>query len=283
MRVNLICIRISRRLLPWQAVYQGLGIGMGWFRKHQWAAVQRRRFADLQAQPPEERRALFAGPDGAAWIEAAALYGLVEAQVLLGQMYLDRGNAALALQWFEAAAGAGYAPAVNMVGRCCEKGWGMEPDLAEAARRYQQAAEAGLDWAQYNLANLLLYGLGVLCDRSQAFDWYGRAARQGHAKSMNMLARFHEEGWDRPKDSAQAAAWYRRAAEAGDFRAQYNLATLLAQRGRRSEALAWLERAFAHGSPDFLAQAGAVLRASGDLTLQAIGRRAAARSSLVGR
>lgn len=68
-----------------------------------------------------------------------------------------------------------------------------------------------------------------------------------------MLARFHEGGWDRARDPALAAAWYRRDAEAGDFRAQYNLATLMAQ----------------HGSPDVLAQAGAALRASGDPALWA--------------
>lgn len=76
--------------------------------------------------------------------------------MLLGQSLLDCGEAAVALRWFEAAAGAGFAPARNMVGRCLEMGWGVEPDLAEAARHYRQAAEAGLDWGQLNLANLLL-------------------------------------------------------------------------------------------------------------------------------
>lgn len=251
---------------------------MRWLRKSRQPAPERRSFAALQALLPEQRRAAFAGEDGRSWIEAAALYGLVEAQVLLGQSLLDRGDAALALPWFKAAAGAGCAPACNMVGRCFELGWGVAPDLAEAARHYRQAAEAGLDWGQFNLANLLLYGLGAPCDRPEAFRWYMRAAQQGHAKSMNMLARFHEEGWGRPKDPAQAVAWYRRAAEAGDFRAQYNLATLLALHGRHTEALAWLDRAFAHGSPDFLAQAGAALRASSNPAFQAIGRRAEAES-----
>ena len=245
---------------------------MGWLRKPRKPAPTRRSFAELQALPPEQRRAAFAGKEGHSWIEAAALYGLVEAQVLLGQVLLDRGDAARALPWFKAAAGAGYAPARNMVGRCFEMGWGVEPDLAEAARHYRQAAELGLDWGQFNLANLLLYGLGAPRDRSEAFRWYMCAAQQGHAKAMNMLARFHEEGWDRLRDPEQAAVWYRRAADAGDFRGQYNLATLLAEQGRRAEALVWLNQALEHGSPDFLAQAGAALRANGDPAFQAIGR-----------
>lgn len=243
---------------------------MGWFRRRPVAATERRRFADLQAMPPEARRAALAGKDGPGWIEAAASCGMAEAQVLLGQLRLDDGNAPLALRWFEAAAGAGHPPAINMVGRCFEKGWGVGPDPAEAARHYRRAAELGLDWGQFNLANLVLYGLGAPRDRPQAFGWYGRAARQGHAKSMNMLGRFHEEGWDRPKDAVQAVTWYQRAAEAGDFRGQFNLATLLVQNGRRAEALCWLNKALASGSPDFLAQAAALL-AGRDPAVQTFG------------
>lgn len=246
-----------------------------WFgRRHRMVAVKR-RFADLQAMPAEQRRAAFTGAGGADWIEAAATYGLVEAQLQFGQALLD-SDPALALRWFRAAAGAGYAPALNMVGRCLEKGWGADIDLTNAARHYRMAADRGLDWGQFNLANMLLYGLGVARDRVSAFEWYERAAAQGHAKAMNMLARCHEEGWDRPRDPDAALRWYRRAAQGGDYRGQFNLGTLLSQHGDGVEALAWFEAALAAGDADFVAEAGATLIGSADPAHRALGRRALA-------
>lgn len=221
----------------------------------------------------EQRDAALTGSEAKDWIEAAARYGLVEAQLLLGQACLDAGDDGQALAWFRVAATTSHAGAINMVGRCYELGWGTPPDPAEAATYYRRAAEQGLDWAQFNLANLLLYGLGLEQDRRGAYELYARAAAQGHAKSLNMLGRFHEEGWDRPRDMARAASCYATAAEAGDFRAQFNVGMLLAGAGRYEEASRWIERAFASASPDFLLQAGDLLRASGDPYLQAVAGR----------
>ena len=163
-------------------------------------------FSQLQAMQPGEMRALVtAGPAAASEaIAAAARYGLVEAQTILGQMLLDgtgvKRDPTTALQWFEAAAGGRHPEAMNMCGRCYELGWGTEIDLSRAAHRYSQAALAGHDWGQFNLANLLLHGLGVPRDRRAALEWYRLAAEQGHAKSMNLIGRFHDEGWDMPTD-----------------------------------------------------------------------------------
>ena len=97
--------------------------------------------------------------EAARLLKAAALYGLVEAQTLFGQMLLDghgvARDQAAAANWFAIAAGAGHPPACNMLGRCSERGWGLPVDLPRAAACYRQAAEAGLDWGQYNLASLL--------------------------------------------------------------------------------------------------------------------------------
>jgi len=223
----------------------------------------RPRFAALQAAAPAKRAAALAGAARDGWIEAAAAYGLVEAQLLFGQILLDRNQAELALRWFRAAAGAGYAPAVNMVGRCLELGWGTPADPAAAAVQYRRAAEQGLDWAQFNLGMLLLYGLGLERDRRQAAQWFGRAAAQRHAKAANMLGRCHEEGWTGPRDLALASRWYAAAAAWGDYRGQYNLGTLLLQCDRPA-ALLLFAQALAGGSADFRAEAAAALSASGD-------------------
>lgn len=240
-----------------------------WFGRRRPAARPRQRFAELQAMPPAQRSAALAGPDRAGWLEAASRYGLLEAQLLLAQHLLDAGDAQQAFAWFGAAAASGNPAAVNMVGRCHERGWGVPSDPAEAARHYRRAAERGLDWAQDNLANLLLQGRGVPQDRGQAFALYRRAAGQGHAKSLNMLGRCYEEGWERLPDRGRAARCYAAAAAGGDFRGQFNLALMLAEQGRPEDACAWLARAFRQGSPDFLHDAVARLRASPDPALRA--------------
>jgi len=194
--------------------------------------------------------------DAVAWLDAAARYGLVEAQVALGQCLLDGHgqppDAAGAVRWFTIAAEAGYPPAMNMLGRCLEKGWGTPADLPCAASCYRRAAERSLDWGQYNLANMLLRGRGVLQDRGAAYGWFLCAARQGHAKSMNLVARFLEEGWEMPADPAAAWAWYRRSAEGGDYRGQYNWGSCLARQNRLAEAAIWFRLAAATATSDLL-------------------------------
>jgi TPR repeat protein len=166
---------------------------------------------------------------------------------------------------------AGHPPAANMLGRCLERGWGGEPDMTQAAAWYRRAAEATLDWGQYNLANMLLRGRGVTRDLPQALAWFRRAADQGHAKSMNLTGRILEEGWVGPIDELAAAAWYRWAADGGDFRAQYNLGTLLARAGRLDEAVRCFTQAGAGGSQDFRGYAALELLQRLEATLRRVG------------
>jgi TPR repeat protein len=243
-------------------------------------------FSELQGLSSDELAEKLAGParQAALWLQAAARYGLVEAQTILGQVLLDgRGIAqdrTAAAGWFAIAAGAGYAPAINMLGRCFELGWGMKIDLARAAACYRRAADARLDWGQYNLANMLLRGRGVPRDRGLALALYRLAAEQGHAKSINMVGRFIEEGWEMPADPAVAGDWYRRAAHGGDFRAQYNLASVLAANGDVVEAETWLRRAMDGATPEFLALMGRRLAGSAEPRLRQLGALAAKRAAL---
>ncbi|WP_158743920.1 tetratricopeptide repeat protein [Acidisphaera sp. L21] len=244
-------------------------------------ARQSLTLSGLVALPAAERKAALAADAGhtVQLVYQAACHGLPEAQTTLGQMLLDgRGtpaDGAAARRWFALAAQHGHAPAANMLGRCLERGWGGEPDMASAARLYRQGAETGLDWAQYNLANMLLRGRGLDRDVPQSWSWFLAAAEQGHAKSMNLVARFLEGGWLGQVDLSAAEAWYRRAADGGDFRAQYNLATLLVEQGRTGEALSWLDQAGVTGSEDFRRIAADQLLARTDPRLHAIGLRIA--------
>lgn len=224
-------------------------------------------FTDLQRMGPEVLRARISrNPEEAArWVAAAALNGLVNAQIAWGQMLVDGHGVSrdpeAGLRWFRVAADAGSAEGINMVGRCHELGWGVAADAAGAAGHYRVAAGMGHAWAQFNLATLLLDGRGVAADRREALVWYVRAARGGNAKAMTMIGRYLELGWDRPARPRAALRWYRRGAEGEDYRGQFDYARLLLERtGRLDLAYGWFERGIENGVPAFCRNVGMALR-----------------------
>nr|EPB95027.1 Sel1 domain-containing protein repeat-containing protein [Pseudomonas plecoglossicida NB2011] len=204
-------------------------------------------------------------------ILAAAGEGVVEAQLLLGQILLDgRGieqDAIVARRWFGIAAQGGSAMAYNMLGRCLEHAWGGEADLAQAAIHYARAADAGLDWGLYNLGNLLATGRGLPANQAQALLCYEKAAHLGHAKSMNLYGRYLEHGIAIAPSPVRAVRWYRRSAEAGDFRGMFSLAMVLFERGQMAEAGSWLDQAREAGNLNFLRSALVTLQGAGPMLM----------------
>jgi TPR repeat protein len=234
---------------------------------------------DLSSLGAEQWRAVLAAESqhAVAWMEQAARLGHAEAQAVLGQWLLDGHgrppDAGQGLHWFLCAAQRGHAMAMNMAGRCHEQGWGTTPDAEKAAHWYRQALPCGLPESRYNLANLLAAGRGVARDPAQAFELYRQAADQGYAKAFAKLGRFHEDGLVVPRDADAAFACYRRGAEGGDFRGQFCYAGMLAARGRRAEALAWLARVLETATPRYLEQAGALLLQSPEREVRGMGER----------
>lgn len=208
--------------------------------------------------------------------DTAAPPTLVEVQLVLGQMHLDRKEPAAALEWFRSAARSGDARAFNMLGRCHEKGWGVRASPATAARYYRKAADRGDTWALFNLADLYYRGEGVLQDDASAYMLYAAAARRGHVKSLNMLGLFHESGRAVPADAGQAGDFYRAAAEGGDCWGCFNHARTLIANDEIETALTWFERAFHTGFSQFYRAMGEALAGLGDPRLAAIAARSLA-------
>lgn len=227
----------------------------GLARIHRREDLSGERFAALLAGAPR---------DAARAVLAAAQAGLLEAQLMLGQLLLDgRGIArdpALALTWFRIAGEQGHPMGWNMLGRCHEHGWGCARDLPRAADAYARAAAGGLDWGMYNHANLLATGRGVARDPVAAFTLYQAAAELGHAKSMNLVGRCYEDGLGVAADPQLAYHWYRRSAEAGDFRGQFSHAAVLIAHGKIDEARHWLSQALQDGNLKFLRVASSALQ-----------------------
>ncbi|MFG1429704.1 tetratricopeptide repeat protein [Xanthobacter sp. V2C-8] len=202
-----------------------------------------------------------------------------EVHLALGQMCLDRGDRAHALDWFRAAARAGNACAFNMIGRCHDLGWGTAPDPAAAVPYFRRAAAMGDGWALFNLADLHARGRGVAHDDPVAYALYLEAARRGIGRAYNMLGLFHEAGRAVPADREKAADFFRAGGEIGDCWAAFNLGRLLLEDGARKAALPWLEQALETGFPHFHQAMAEAIGEQDDPALAALARRAAARAA----
>ncbi|MEH2524073.1 MULTISPECIES: tetratricopeptide repeat protein [unclassified Bradyrhizobium] len=90
---------------------------------------------------------------------------------------------------------------------------GLRPALADAAsdrdmaNRYEQAAQAGDDDAQFYLGALHSAGVGRSRSDAEAFRWFSRAADQGHAHAMLIVAGLYASGRGITKDNVKAYSW----------------------------------------------------------------------------
>ena len=204
---------------------------------------------------------------------------VVDAQLLLGQLALDRGEYHTAIDWFRIAARSGDPRGYNMLGRCFERGWGTAVDARRAAAHYRRAAKLGDAWGMFNLADLFARGFGVERNEREAYRLYTEAARLGLLKALNMIGLFYEDGRVVGRDRAQARAFFLSGAEGGDCWAQFNYARLLIEDGDIESALPWLERTFESGFPDFWANLRIVFIDHADHRLADIAQRAHRMSS----
>ena len=99
-------------------------------------------------------------------------------------------------------------------------------DYDTALQEFKQAAEAGLDLAQYNMAVLYFTGRGVEQDYAEAFRWTEMAAEQGHLNAQFNLGALYYTGTGTAANLEKSLQWYTLAAESQHAEAQYNLATM---------------------------------------------------------
>ena len=202
-----------------------------------------------------------------------AMDGNVEAQRALGMMYYNgKGvpqDAAKAMEWFQKAAGQGYAAAQYNLGEMYynENPFGDQPidavvrkDNTKAAEWYQKAAEQGFTEAQVKLGGMYFNGEGVPKNATKTVEWWEKAAAQEHAATQRNLGMMYREGLGVPKNPVKAKQWYQKAAEQGDAEAQYSLGRMY--HGGRGvpkdsvKAVQWYQKAAMQGHPDAQAALG---------------------------
>lgn len=175
----------------------------------------------------------------------AAEQGSVDAQLLLGTMYLDGlgvpQDIAQAEMWLRRAAEQGHPVAQHYLGGMYLLGYGVARDAIEAEKWYRLAAEQGLAESQTALGLYYRYQ-----DPEAAVELLTRAAEQGDALAQAALADIYYLGDGVSQDYAKAAKWSRLAAAQGDVGSQERLGDMYL-RGRGvpqdyAEAANWFHK-----------------------------------------
>ena len=120
----------------------------------------------------------------------------------------EHGDYSTALTLWRPLADQGDAQAQYNLGRMYDYGWGVSPDLVQAAHWYRLSADQGNGGAQYSLA--FRYFLGR--DYAEAAKWYRVVAEQGNALAQAFLGTMCANGQGVPQDYVEAYKWNNLAA-----------------------------------------------------------------------
>jgi len=107
---------------------------------------------------------------------------------------LDSGNVSKAMSQFQTLAKKGDVDAQTMLGEMYLDGIGTNQDTKKAYFWIQKAANSGDKEAQYLLGFMYENGIEVKQDISQAVAWYQKAANRGDTMAMYNLAFIYKNG-----------------------------------------------------------------------------------------
>lgn len=204
---------------------------------------------------------------------------MVEAQLLLGQMYLDNSDFSRAFEMFSIAARSGRPRALNMLGRAYDRGWGVPRNVFLAVKYFEVAAQDGDGWAEFNLGDIYLTGDGLPADPVRAYGHYIIAAQKGVAKALNMLGLMHEQGICGSPDPEGARQFFEAAGEGGDCWACFNMGRLILDKNDVELAAHWFERSLSLGFSEYWQCLETFLKDAGAPVLRRIAAEARHRQS----
>lgn len=124
------------------------------------------------------------GEDTFESVRTEAVSGDVVAMNLLANHLAIRGDDREALIWFERAAQAGSAQAMNSAGYMYQEGRGSPQDHAAAIRMFEKSMKLGNPHAMRNLGLLYFKGLGVQPNKSLAYVYFSLAATNAKDKAL---------------------------------------------------------------------------------------------------
>ncbi|MGA9852988.1 MAG: tetratricopeptide repeat protein [Gammaproteobacteria bacterium] len=136
-----------------------------------------------------------------------AKLGDAEAQANLGIMYASRSDYQKAAYWYNQAAQAGIDTAMYNLGTLYFNGQGFPQDFATAHQWFEKAAKRGNKYAEFQLGMTYYTAQGVQKDPAQEMYWYEKAAHQGLPAAAYNLAVIYNNGEEVTPDYVKAYAW----------------------------------------------------------------------------
>jgi hypothetical protein len=175
-------------------------------------------FALLEISKPESERNTKVAIEA---FEAAAIKGSATAMHSLGLIYAEgvgvKKDREKAFSFYSESAKSLFPPSQNDLANLYMDGY---PDSArtfynyrKAAKLYENAANSGYKYAQFNLGNAYRTGKGKAKDLIKAHSWFEKAAQQGVSEAMYFLGVSYESGAAGVKDEPTAFYWFCRAAK----------------------------------------------------------------------
>ncbi len=203
-------------------------------------------------------------PTAMAYFEKAAKVGNVNAQYMLGKLWLENNTSdpEQAIEWLTKAADGGNGAAQYALAKFYRDGTHVQKDIQKAIALFTLSAEQkneyaayqlgklyltgedipqdaatavkwlsfssdlGNQYAQYTLAKLYLAGELIIKDFSKAVNLLEKSAAQKNEFAEYQLGRLYLSGKDVPKDVEAAIRWLTASAEQGNQYAQYALGKL---------------------------------------------------------
>lgn len=109
-----------------------------------------------------------------------------------GKALYDAKNYTAALPKLRAAANMGHKKAQYRIGRCYDKGHGVEEDNDEAVKWYLKSANQGYYKAEYQMARAYIKGKSVTASSKKAKEWVKKAIG-GKKHGAEMLQKIKDE------------------------------------------------------------------------------------------
>ena len=135
---------------------------------------------------------------------------------LTHSQFRDPQGTSEALKWYRRAAEQGLVQAQRLLGNIYMGHSGVPKDYAEAARWYQKAADQGDALSQDTLGFMFFYGDGVEQDYAYAMELFRHPAEKGYKGGEYGLGVGYENGQGVPQDYVLAHMWLNLAAAQGD-------------------------------------------------------------------
>ncbi|KAF9962068.1 hypothetical protein BGZ72_010674 [Mortierella alpina] len=125
-------------------------------------------------------------------------------------------DTALAMDWLERAATAGWAESLLSLGNAHQYGmYGKVVDFEQAFYYYEKAAEKGNGKAMATIGNMYSQGQGTTKSPEKAFEWWLKAAQLGIPVAQNEIGYCYRDGWGTNQNLKGAVEWFTAAANNG--------------------------------------------------------------------